>query len=181
MLVCLLVVSLFDCYIRCDHCLSPMDHPLMKLCLALTNELIWDLIAGRPWRNLYYIYLAVVLDIVFAWTGSRRLLIPRSMFSSCKVRSCTCASSVELPRLNVFVSVHFEFSPAYGLTVRRTSSLVLGQRPIACRPILEIAHSQWAASGPHSQWAASGRVGRPGTHHYPVRPRWLSDCCGQAG
>ena len=46
------------------------------------------------------------------------------------------------------------------LTVSMTSSLVLGQRPIARRPTLGIAHSQWAASGPPSQWAAIGRAGR---------------------
>ena len=49
-----------------------------------------------------------------------------------------------------------------GLTVRKTSSLVMCQRPIAHRPILGIAHSQWAASGPPSQWphpaAPAGRV-----------------------
>ena len=67
------------------------------------------------------------------------------------------------------------------LTVRVTSSLVLGQRPIVRRPTLGIAHSQWAAPGPPSQWAAVGRAGRPGTHHYPVRPRWTTGCYGQAG
>ena len=49
-----------------------------------------------------------------------------------------------------------------GLTVRKTSSLVMCQRPIAPRPKLEIAHSQWAAPGPPSQWphpaAPAGRV-----------------------
>ena len=49
-----------------------------------------------------------------------------------------------------------------GLTVRKTSSLVMCQRPIAHRPTLGIAHSQWAASGPPSQWphpaAPAGRV-----------------------
>ena len=55
------------------------------MCLALTNALISDLIPGRHRRNLYY--LAVVLDMVLAWTNSRLGPLSYSVVLSSRVEA----------------------------------------------------------------------------------------------